>query len=158
RAVLDLADDVAIRDDDILDLRPDGLVERQIHSGIDRASGGAYERHYLLLRVFGPDGLVMRMEQFEPDSEAEALARFDELTGEASAARLASAPSRAAERVGRRVRANAATANAARTDAALVARDADALPTLCTDSWEVTDHVHGITYDRQGFLASYRTL
>ena len=57
RALLELADDVAIRIDDVLGLRPDALLVRWTNSGTDRASGGAYERHFLQLWVFGADGL-----------------------------------------------------------------------------------------------------
>ena len=52
---------------------------------------------YLRLQVFGTEGLVTRNELFDSDRDAEALARFDELTGESAAARTAAAPARAAE-------------------------------------------------------------
>src|SRR6266705_1002141 len=70
----------------------------------------------------------------------------------------AAAPSRAAKRLEPRVRPNAATANAASIDAAIVARDADALPALHADGFEVVDHTTGITYDRRGELSSFRAL
>src|SRR5262249_29149385 len=56
-AVRELTDDVAMRDDDILALEPDALLVRRTHSGVAHASGGVYESPFLLLRVFGPDGL-----------------------------------------------------------------------------------------------------
>src|SRR5262249_59460749 len=58
----------------------------------------------------------------------------------------------------RRVRANAATANGARIDAAIGARDADALSALIADDCEVVDHTTGVSFDRQGHLRSFRAL
>jgi hypothetical protein len=52
---------------------------RRTHSGTDRAGGGSYERPFILLAIFGPDGLHTRLEYFDADHDAEALARFDEL-------------------------------------------------------------------------------
>src|SRR5205823_12885121 len=158
RALLGLADDAATRDDDVLALQPDALLVRRTHFGTARAGGGAYERLFLLLHVFGADGLVTRLEFFDSDREDEALARFDELTVAPTGARLTGAPLRAAEKRERRVRPNAATANAARLDAPIAVRDADALPTLLADEYEVVDHTTGVTYDRQGGLSSYRGL
>src|SRR5262249_47988620 len=81
RAVLALADNVATCWDDLLGLRADALLVRGTHSGTDRASGGAYERQFLMLLAFAPDGLVARQEYFDADRTAEALARFDALAG-----------------------------------------------------------------------------
>src|SRR5207244_8788095 len=104
---------------------------------------------------FGADGRGTRLEEFDPDRDDEALARFDELTAAPGATRIALAPSQAAKRLKRRVRANAATAHAARIDAAIIARDADVLPTEFADDLEVVDHTTGATYDRRGLLAAY---
>src|SRR5262249_22780082 len=101
RSVLDLADDMGLRDDDVLAL----LVPRMVW-GTDRASGGAFERPQLGLFVFGADGGVTRWELSDTAHEPGALARFDELTA-------ATVPPR---RVQRRVRPNAATASAARVE------------------------------------------
>jgi tetratricopeptide (TPR) repeat protein len=79
RAWRDVADDIAIRPQDILALRAGALLVRWLHAGTDRASGGVYERPFLLLSIVEADGLMTRWEFFEPDDEAEALARFDEL-------------------------------------------------------------------------------
>src|SRR5262249_18655338 len=87
RCLLEVADQVALREDDILALRPDAFLVRRSHLGSDRASGGPYERLFLQLWVFGADGLATHIEYFDPDRDDEALARFDELTA---------APSRAA--------------------------------------------------------------
>ncbi|MGH7895900.1 MAG: nuclear transport factor 2 family protein [Candidatus Binatia bacterium] len=146
RALLDLVEDSATRLDDVLALRSDAFLVRWTHFGTDRASGGAFERHVCLLFVFGSDGLVTRTEQFDADREAEALARFDELTAELAAV----SPAR------RLVRANAATAHAARLEAAIAARDSDAFPTLLAEHDETIDHTTGATYGRSGSLAIWR--
>src|SRR5213078_3938627 len=116
RALLEVAADVTTRVDDILALDPDSFLCRWTNSGTERVGGGTYERQFLLLWVFGADGLVTRYELFDSDRDAEALARFDELTA-APQARSAPAPSLTVEERGRRVRPNAATANAARFEA-----------------------------------------
>ena len=126
-----------MRVDDVLGLRSDALLVRWTNLGTERAGGGAYERQFLRLCVFGADGLLTRIELFDADRDAEALARFDELTPLAARTR--------APRSARRVRPNAATAHAARLDAAIAARDADALATLLADESEVVDHPTGAT-------------
>jgi ketosteroid isomerase-like protein len=97
---------------------------------------------------FGADGLLTRAEQFDPDRDAEALARFDQLT------RVPGDTERAPRR---RIRANAATANAARLDAVLAARDVDGLLAVFADDAELTDHRVAATYDRQGALRTWRS-
>src|SRR5262249_53663398 len=101
--------------------------------------------------------LMTHAELFDVDHEEEALARFDALIGEPATAPPPAAPPRASRRK-RRVHPNAATANAARVDAAMAARDADTLPGLLADQVEVVDHSTGTTWDRQGMLASWRAL
>jgi class 3 adenylate cyclase/tetratricopeptide (TPR) repeat protein len=152
RPLLDLSD-VAVRVDDILALRLEAFLVRRTLFGTDRASGGSWDGPYIVLEVFGSDGLLTRKEFFDASREAEAFARFDELTAEAG--KLAS---HVAQRRDRRVRANAATANLARCEAAIAARDADALPALLADEAETTDHTTGVVYDRQGALGSWRAL
>src|SRR5262249_34841545 len=98
------------------------------------------------LGTFGPDGLVRRSEVFDADREDEALARFDELTAEAAPLRP----------VTRRVKGNAATANAARVDAAMAAQDVDAFATLWADESEAVGHETRTTWARQGSLAGWR--
>src|SRR5262249_4115029 len=120
RSWLAIAGDIVNRVDDILGQRPDAILARWTHLGTDHASGGAYERPYLALQIFGVDGLVTRWELFDADRDAEALARFDELTGGESAT---AAPFQVTEKRARRIRPNAVTANQARTDAAIAARD-----------------------------------
>src|SRR5262249_26867672 len=58
----------------------------------------------------------------------------------------------------RRVRQNAATANAARVEAAIAARDFDAIAACFVDLCEVIDHANGATYDREGTLTTWRSL
>ncbi len=97
RAQLELARDIALRVDDVLALEPAAFLLRTLTSGIDGASGGAYERPLLLLGVFGRDGLVVRAEWFDPNADAEALARFDEVAAE-RASDFANAVTRTEER------------------------------------------------------------
>src|SRR5438552_9199927 len=158
RAVFELSDNVVWSDDAVLGLESDALLVRRMHSGTARASGGVYERPFLLLLIFGTDGLVTHLEWFDTDREDEALARFDELTAAPAAVRFATVPARAAEKREGRVRANGATAYAARLDAAIAARDADALLMLLADESENVDHTTGTTWDRQGGLATWRSL
>src|SRR5262249_57318588 len=122
--------------------QPDALLWRRTLCGTDLAGGGAFERPFISLGVFGSDGLLTRLEYFDTEREVEALARFDELA----------APVR------RRVRSNAATAHATRAEAAIAAGDADALPAMYADESEGVDHTTGATLDRQGILGSFRAL
>jgi class 3 adenylate cyclase/ketosteroid isomerase-like protein len=143
RSLLDIAGDVATRVDDILCLRSDALLVRVTNSGTVRAGGGAYERPMIQLWVSGPDGLLARLEWFDPDRDAEALARFDELTAEPPTARPLRRP----------VRPNAATANAARLNTAVAARDGDALAQLHAEGMHSVLHATGVTLDRHETLA-----
>ena len=70
-----------------------------------------------MLWVFGADGLVTRWEQFDGEQDAEALARFDEITAEPPAERP----------VRRRVRANAATSSEVFLASAIAARAVNAI-------------------------------
>jgi hypothetical protein len=146
RSQLDLAADAVLRDEDVLALRPDALLTRRTYSGTDRAGGGAYEDELLVLHAFDVDGLIARVELFGHDRDAEALARFDQLTAVPPAARS----------VRRRVRPNAATANAARYDAAMAARDADAAADLYAEGAETVHHPTGVTYDRDALVTVLR--
>src|SRR5262249_51542213 len=150
QALIDVAEVSASRVDDILALRPDAVLVRWMNFGTARLGGGPFERLPLFLWVFGPDGLIRRLEFFEGDDDR-ALARFDELTGTSTAAHVV-------EDRRRRVQPNAATANAARVEAAMTAGDADSLPGLIADDVEVIDHTTGTTWDHQGALISWRSL
>src|SRR5262249_10275018 len=144
------------RIDDVLALRDYALLVRWTNFGTDRTSGGAYERHFLWLGVSGTDGLLTRIELFDADRDDQALARFDVLTS-APPAPSTGAAARASGRR-RRLQPNAATAHVARVDAAVAARDADALPALYADQTEVVHHPSGAVYGRDGVLASWRAV
>src|SRR5262249_27037087 len=79
RSVLELADNVATRFDDVLGLRMDALLVCATHSGTARAGGGPYERHFVLLTAFAPDGLVVGQEYFDLDPEDQAPPPFSPL-------------------------------------------------------------------------------
>src|SRR5262249_35920382 len=143
RSIFDLSSEVGIRTDDILGLHPNGLLVRWAQFGTARTGGGAYERSFLLLSLFGPDGLVTRQELFAMDSVVAALARFNELTGEIEATSLPPAlPAR-------RVRPNAATASSARFETAITAQDADAFPTFFAEDYQAINHITGSEYGRE---------
>src|SRR5262249_53998883 len=82
RAWFDLAEDSTVRYDDVLALQPGAFLVSPIFCATGRASGGAAEVAVLALCVFGADGRHARIEWFDLDRAAEALARFDELTAE----------------------------------------------------------------------------
>src|SRR5262249_52450458 len=130
------------RFDDVLALRSDALVVRRRDFGTQRAGGGTYERHLLVLWVFGADGLLTRWEQFDAEQDAEALVRFEDLRAEQP------------RPIRHRVRPNAATANAARFEAAIAARAADAVADVFSESTQTVNHPTGATYDRDGILTS----
>src|SRR5262249_24315769 len=65
RALRELSDDLAISVDEILSLEPDAFLIRRTHGGTARDGGGIYERPFISLAVFGPDGLAARLEYFD---------------------------------------------------------------------------------------------
>jgi ketosteroid isomerase-like protein len=139
-----LADDVAVRVDDVLALDRDAFLLRSTTTGTEREGGGRFERPMLQLRCFGADGRMTRSEWFEPDRDAAALARFDELTRtEAPAVR--------------RVRPNAATENMERLDAAMAARDVAAVEAVFAVEVEVIHHPLRAEFGRDGAIESLRT-
>jgi hypothetical protein len=93
-SVLEVADGVANSIDDVLGLRAEALLLRWTNFATDRVGGGAYERQFLLLGVYGSDGLQTHLGLFDPDHDAEALARFDELTTQSQAVRFENAATR----------------------------------------------------------------
>ncbi len=147
RTLIALASDFAVRIDDVLCARPDALLVRWINSGTLRAGGGSFERDLCQLWLFGADGRLTRWEQFDAGRADEALARFDALTA---------APD--AERSARRVRPNAATANAARLDAAVAARDIDALYATLADGATALHHPTGAAYEERESRRAYEIL
>ncbi|MBI3781909.1 MAG: nuclear transport factor 2 family protein [Deltaproteobacteria bacterium] len=131
------------RPQDVLALTHDALLLRWLASGVGRESGGAFEWAFLRLFIFDPDGRVARYELFDADREAEALARFDELTS-------AQAP----PGVRRRVTPNAGSAAMARIDAALATSDLDAFAAEIREDAEEVSHPTGATYGREAMLHS----
>ncbi len=145
RTLTDAADQAAIRLEDVIDLRADALLFRATSSGTDRASGGSFERPFVSIWIFDANGLVSRAEQFDPDRESDALARFDALTSE---------PARPA----RRVRPNTATVQQARLESAVAARDIAACAELFPDDTEVVDHLAGTTFVKRDTISAIRAL
>src|SRR5262249_3263964 len=151
QALLDVAEVSASRVDDVLALRPDAALVRYMHFGTARDGGGAFERQSLILWIFGPDGLLTRLEFFESDDDDRALARFDELTGSGTTGQ-------AIELRRRTVRPNAATATTAQIGAAIAARDEKTLAGLFSEAFGVVDHINGVSHDLQGTLAAWHSL
>jgi hypothetical protein len=83
--LLETADDVTTRVDDILALGPDAFLLRWTTSGTDRVSRGPFEWQFLRLCVFDAAGLLTRAEQFDADDAEWAFARFDALASNGTA-------------------------------------------------------------------------
>ena len=145
RAIRELAEEFTVRIDDVLAVRPGALLVRRTDTGLDRSSGGAFERNLCQLWIFGADGLLTRWEQSDAERVEEALARFDALTAEAPRAVAL-----------RRVRPNAATENVARLNAASAAPDLAALASLLADGLEIVSRTTGMVLDRSGVLEWWR--
>jgi class 3 adenylate cyclase/ketosteroid isomerase-like protein len=99
----ELTSERASRSDEVLASNEDVLLTRRTISGVDRASGGAYEMVWLSLLAFGRDGRLTHCEHFDVECEAEALTRLDELAAPpfAEPTRFPNAATRAMERAGR---------------------------------------------------------
>jgi class 3 adenylate cyclase/tetratricopeptide (TPR) repeat protein len=141
RSVLDVSTDAGTRVDDILGLDANALLLRWTQYGTARASGGAYERPFLMLFAFGPGGLATWQEMFAPDRDVEALARFDELTGDAARDTSASplGKGRIDEASGTAHVANAATRLNERFARAWAAGDWDSVAALHAPTLHVDD-------------------
>ncbi|HEY2775371.1 MAG TPA: adenylate/guanylate cyclase domain-containing protein [Candidatus Binatia bacterium] len=139
----DLAPDVAQRFEDVLACTLDALLVRVTAFGTGRDSGGAFENRTCCVLTFAPDGRSIGGELFEAECEAEARARFDEIT--------TGWPPRA---VRRRVRPNAATVATDRISAVVERRDASGLDHLVHDSFVEIDHPTGSTYGKAEATAS----
>ncbi|HVN86363.1 MAG TPA: adenylate/guanylate cyclase domain-containing protein, partial [Candidatus Binatia bacterium] len=170
----ELAAGWALRDDAVLAIEPNAFLVRRAYFGTVRSTGGAFENRLLALFVFGSDGLTTRTEIWEPECEAEALARFDELTADArhagtlpaglqeggtdSCPKIAGTTERSRLVSGRRVRPNAATAWRARFDAALAAHDFQAVAAGIHEELREIDHPTGSEYGRDAAVASLKRL
>src|SRR5262249_48510737 len=155
---LEVADEVANRIDDVLGQRTDALLVSWTNVGIDRGSGGAFERPFVILWVFGPDGRVTRNEMWDADRGAAALARFDELFPSPSAALGTSSaenlvPVSPAARIE-----NAVTRLGDRFAAAWAARDWEGIAALFAPEFRLIDrrrYAH-LELDRDHHLESLR--
>ena len=107
--------------EEILDLRPEGLLVRRHEHGRDQA-GGSFEGQFLALGLFDADGMQSRVEMFDADRKAEALARFAELRPDPL-----------------RIPPNAATRARDRSFEALVADDWAALRALTSEDFRFED-------------------
>ncbi len=143
-----VADEPRLRDHDVLALDAGALLVLRTHTGIAKESGGAYERRFLMVLATGQDGSLARIEWFDVDCEAEALARFDALTAGVAPPRV----------VRRRVRANASSAAETRFAAALAARDFAAVEAMVGERAEVIDHRWHMHHGRASFVQTYRRI
>ncbi len=143
RGQLDLATG-SVRHDDVLALEPDTLLVRQTYFGNERTTGGFFDHLLLVLFAFGADGLLTRAELWEPDREAEALARFEEL-----AAPAAYSQSRFA---------NAATGTAGPVIACMVAHDWQRFEQLFAQDFRMSDRrrVVQLELDRDQYVVFTR--
>jgi tetratricopeptide (TPR) repeat protein len=146
RTLFEMSEYLEIRVEDVLGLEPRALLTRWTVTGTDRAAGTAFERRFLQAWTCDRDGRLNRVEQFDADREDEALARFGELAAESL------------ERPARRVRPNAATANAARMDAAVAARDLDAFYALFADDAVQVHHPTGTSFAEREARRAYKAM
>jgi hypothetical protein len=131
RSLREVADNVVMRMDDVLALRPDASLVRMTYVGTVRSSGGLFERALLALTAIGADGLLARLEMFDPGQEAQALARFDALVlSPVEGLVTAAAPVRFE---------NAATRRNDRLRAAWAARDWEAIAVMFAAGFRVID-------------------
>ena len=154
RYLFELADDIAFRDDDVSTCSPmrsscGGRSPVSTAPAAASTSGSS-----------SSSGSSEPMASWRASSSSTPTARPRRSPASTSSSasavppRVAPTPSRAAKR---RVRPNAATANAARLDAAVAAREPDAICTLIAEPAETIDHTTGVTYDREGVLATIRS-
>jgi len=132
RAMFELEERPTVGVDDVLAARPDALLARLGNTGVARGSGGGtYERRFLQLCVFDRDGRIAWMEYFDDDRDADALARFDELTALGS------------ERSGpTAIRLNAASRARAQVNDAFLSRDWDRMRALARPQMTYADRRH----------------
>jgi ketosteroid isomerase-like protein/tetratricopeptide (TPR) repeat protein len=148
RAVHQVAEDVSFTTQEILALEPDAMLSRVMHSGTEREGGGAYERPFLAIVVFDAEGRMGRLEWFDDDREADALARFD---------RLSAAPT-SAPATRSRTHPNLGTAMNDRFMRAFSTGDFDAFRSAIHPNCRVTDHPTGSSYGVDGAIASMQRL
>jgi class 3 adenylate cyclase/ketosteroid isomerase-like protein/tetratricopeptide (TPR) repeat protein len=130
---------------DVLAARPDAVLARFGNSGVARDSGGTFERWFLQIVVIGRDGRIVRMEYFDDDRDADALARFDELTHAAELAQPF---------------ANAASAAASPVIQCLIGHDWEGFRQLFADDFRMSDRrrVVQLELDREQYVAFTREI
>ena len=155
RSLLDAVSEFANRGDDVIALRPDGVLLRVTNYGTERSNGGVYERPMIVLATFDDRGLVTHWEFFSADHDGEALARFDELTADEHGAAEHRAP---ASRSAAAIVAPAAVAAAEHLERAWESRDWQRYAALHAASLRVIDRrkLVQLELDRDQFLDSYR--
>jgi len=169
----EVGDQVVSRPHDVLALTYDALLLRWRASGVGRESGGAFEWAFLRLLVFDADGRVARYELFDDDREAEALARFAELSGSGEAKTAPDPFENAAARTERTLMrcfnarfeagetsASPRLAGALATNRLMDARDWRAYAARHAPGFVYRDHrrLVQLDLDRDGFLAFTRPL
>jgi hypothetical protein len=146
----EISENARTRVDDVLRLRADALLVRWMNFGTDRAGGGEFERPFLFLWVFGPDGLLSRIEAFEVDDEDRALARFDAVVAKTT------------ERAGPSEQrfANAATRSIDRFHEAYAARDWNGVAALFAPGYRDIDRrvIADLILDREAYLEMQRAI
>ncbi len=152
RSLFELADELTTRVEDVLRLEPDAVLLRWTVTGVDRATGGAFESEFLLLWVFGPDGRVGHDETFDAHRAAEAMARFDALVGGTAATSTAELGTTPFE--------NAATENTRRLSASWHARDWPGLLARLPAEFRYVDRrpMAQLELDRHGYVEFIRQL
>lgn len=152
RSQFELSSDVTGKVEDLLAFTPFVHLCRRTFGGTIRASGGAFENVYLAVETFDQDGHCARMELFEPEEEAAALARFDELVGSCAGA--------AKHEEAEHPFANAATRAVARVEHATAARDWESLADIVAVDLDFEDRraLLRIRLGAEAFLQQHRTL
>jgi ketosteroid isomerase-like protein len=147
---LELVGNFTGRIDDVLALGPTMLLAHVTYHGIGRDSGGPFENRICVLYRFGDDGRVAAIDCYEAEREADALARFDELTADSSERHATDRPSR------RAVRANAATRISEGFARTIAARDVAALEGLLAEDLQFEHWPTGASYTGREFMATWR--
>jgi hypothetical protein len=117
---------------------------------LDRAAGGEFELPFLTVGMFDEAGRIGVWEWFDTDREADALARFDELTVDSSDRHATRRSSR------RAVQANAATRISEGFLRTINARDAAALESLLAEDLQFEHWPTGASYGARELMTTWR--
>ncbi len=145
----------------IIDVRaytPDTSLLLYESTGVERRSGGRWQRQVWELTRCNSEGLIVHWERFDPEKVDEALARFAELTAATQAVQGQPARERIGVTLRSGVKPNAMTGFMEDFVAALKRRDFDWLRSMFADSYREIDHPTGSTIDNQGTIASLERL